>query len=130
MDPTYTYNLRAEYSQESLRSLNLSLIELQRFYREHFNNLNIRCMSGEITKQEFFDEQQQLTNVVAHIREIENKINEFNRSNGITRGKLTDKEKSQIYHYYKTGNYKQSQLSEMFCVTQAAISGVLSKYKK
>jgi predicted XRE-type DNA-binding protein len=87
-------------------------------------------MSGEITKQEFFDEQQQLTNVVAHIREIENKINEFNRSNGITRGKLTDKEKSQIYHYYKTGNYKQSQLSEMFCVTQAAISGVLSKYKK
>lgn len=129
MKSSYTYNLRAEYSQESLRSLSLSLIELQRFYKEHFNNLNIRCMSGDISQQDFFNEQQKLTKIVNQIREIESEINKFNNSQGTKKGKLTDQDRSQIYHYYQTGNYKQSQLSEMFGVTQAAISGVLSKYK-
>lgn len=127
----YTYNVtqRAEYSQTSLRSLKTALLEIQSFYNEHFNNLNLRCMSGEITQQEFFDEQLKLTNTMNQIKELEEQIRQFNDSQGVKRGQLSESEKSQIYHYYQTGNYTQSHLSQMFGVSQAAISGVLKKFE-
>lgn len=124
----YIYNQRAEYSQSSLRSLKTALLELQSFYNEHFNNLNMRCMAGDISQQEFFDEQRKLSNMMNQIKELEAQITNFNSSQGVKRGQLSDSERTQIYHYYKTGNYTQSQLSEMFGVSQAAISGVLKKY--
>lgn len=126
----YTHNItqRAEYSQHSLRSLRTAVLELQQFYNEHFNNLNSRCMSGEITKQEFFDEQSKLTIIMKRIEEIEDQIRQFNDLQGVKRGHLSESERNQIYHYYQTGNYTQSQLSQMFSVSQAAISGVLKKF--
>lgn len=129
MDYSYNFTQRAEYSQASLRSLNMALLELQSFYNEHFSNLNLRCMSGEITQQEFFDEQLKLTCTMNHIKQLEEQIKQFNDSQGVKRGQLSDAEKLQIYHYYKTGNYTQSQLSQMFGVSQAAISGVLKKFE-
>lgn len=120
---------RCEYSQASLRSLNTALLELQNFYNAHFNNLNMRCISGEITQQEFFDEQSKLASMMNQIRELETEVARFNESQGVKRGQLTDPERSQIYHYYKTGNYTQNQLSQMFGVSQAAISGVLKKFE-
>jgi DNA-directed RNA polymerase specialized sigma subunit len=125
----YTYNQRAEYSQASLRSLNTALLELKNFYNEHFSNLNLRCMSGEISQQDFFDEQRNLSNTIIEIKELELMIDRFNQANGVRRGQLNDSEKNQIYHYYKTGNYTQMQLSQMFGVSQAAISGVLKKFE-
>lgn len=124
----YVYNQRAEYSQSSLRSLKTALIELQSFYGEHFNNLNLRCMSGDISQQEFFDEQHKLSIMLKQIKELEAQIAQYNQSQGVKRGQLSDSERTQIYHYYKTGNYTQTQLSEMFSVSQAAISGVLKKF--
>ncbi|MBG9990291.1 hypothetical protein [Pseudoalteromonas sp. NZS37] len=124
----YIYNQRAEYSQSSLRSLKTAHLELQNFYNEHFNNLNLRCMSREISQQDFFDEQRKLSDMLSRIKEIEAQITLFNQDQGVKRGQLSDNEKSQIYHYYKTGNYTQVQLSQMFGVTQAAISGVLKKF--
>lgn len=124
----YIYNQIAEYSQSSLRSLKTALLELQNFYGEHFNNLNLRCISGEITQQEFFDEQRKLSNMMAQIQELETQIAQFNQGQGVKRGQLSENEKNQIYHYYKTGNYTQVQLSQMFGVSQAAISGVLKKF--
>ncbi|WP_290012557.1 hypothetical protein [Proteus terrae] len=125
----YIYNQRAEYSQASLRSLKTALLELQNFYYAHFSNLNLRCMSGEISQQEFFDEQQKLSSTMNHIKELEEKIAQFNQAQGVKRGQLSEPEKNQIYHYYKTGNYTQMQLSQMFGVSQAAISGVLKKFE-
>ncbi|ABZ78587.1 conserved hypothetical protein [Shewanella halifaxensis HAW-EB4] len=125
----YIYNQRAEYSQASLRSLKTALLELQNFYNEHFSNLNLRCMSGDISQQEFFDEQRKLSSMVWQIKDLEAKIEQFNQTQGVKRGQLSDSEKNQIYHYYKTGNYTQMQLSQMFGVSQAAISGVLKKFE-
>lgn len=125
---SYIYNQRAEYSQNSIRSLKTALLELQNFYNEHFNNLNLRCMSGDISQQEFFDEQRNLSEMMSQIKGLEAQIAQFNEAQGIKRGQLSDQEKTQIYHYYKTGNYTQVQLSKMYGVTQAAISGVLKKF--
>lgn len=125
---SYIYNQRCEYSQSSLRSLNTALLELQNFYNVHFNNLNMRCMAGTITQQEFFDEQRKLSDMMNQIKELEAEITRYNESQGVKRGQLSDSEKTQIYHYYQTGNYTQTQLSQMFGVSQAAISGVLKKF--
>ncbi|WP_135381679.1 hypothetical protein [Vibrio tasmaniensis] len=127
---SYHYNQQAEYSQSSIRSLKLSLVELKNFYTEHFNNLNLRCISEEISQQEFFDEQLKLTNLMNQIRGIESQILEFNKTNNVSRKQLTESERSEVFYYYKTGNYTQSQLSEMYSVSQAAISGVLAKFKE
>lgn len=125
----YIYNQRAEYSQSSLRSLKTAYLELQNFYNEHFNTLNLRCISGDISQQEFFDEQRKLSDMMSQIKGLEAQIAQFNESQGAKRGQLSDLEKTQIYHYYKTGNYTQAQLSQMFGVSQAAISGVLKKFE-
>ncbi|MGY3809675.1 hypothetical protein ACWNG8_21620 [Aeromonas veronii] len=85
-------------------------------------------MAGTITQQEFFDEQRQLSDMMNQLKELEAAISQHNESQGVKRGQLTDSERSQIYHYYKTGNYTQTQLSQMFDVSQAAISGVLKKF--
>lgn len=85
-------------------------------------------MSKEITQQEFFDEQTKLSNIMNKIKEIEGQISNYNETQGVKRKQLTESERSQIYHYYKTGNYTQGHLSEMYGVSQAAISGVLKKF--
>ncbi|HFD4246121.1 hypothetical protein ACJO15_20540 [Vibrio parahaemolyticus] len=85
-------------------------------------------MAGTITQQEFFDEQRKLSDMMNQIKELEAKIVQYNESQGIKRGQLTESERTQIYHYYKTGNYTQTQLSQMFGVSQAAISGVIKKF--
>ncbi len=124
----YFYNQGIEYSQSSLRSLNISLIELKNFYNEHFKNLNLKCIAQEITQQEFFDEQTNLNNIMNNIKAIEIEISTYNERKGVKRKQLTESERTQIYHYYKTGNYTQAHLSEMYGVSQAAISGVLKNF--
>lgn len=85
-------------------------------------------MAGTISPQEFFDAQKKISDMMNQIKELEAEIARYNESKGVKRGQLTDSEKTQIYHYYQTGNYTQIQLSQMFGVTQAAISGVLKKF--
>jgi len=126
---SYFQQQRAEYSQSSIRSLNTAVVELQTVYINHFNNLNLRCMAGTITQQEFFDEQQKLTNMMKQLKSLQAEITQLNEAQGVKRGQLTDPERSQIFHYYKTGNYTQPQLSQMYGVSQAAISGVLKKFE-
>lgn len=125
----YIYNQqRCEYSQSSLRSLKTALFELENFYSAHFQNLNMRCLAQNISMQEFFDEQAKLSKMINQIKELEAEIAKYNASQGVKRGQLSESEKTQIYHYYKTGNYTQTQLSQMFGISQAAISGVLKKF--
>ncbi|WP_368770905.1 MULTISPECIES: hypothetical protein [Enterobacter cloacae complex] len=63
------------------------------------------------------------------LKSLQAEITQHNEAQGVKRGQLTDPERSKIYHYYKTGNYTQTQLSQMYGVSQAAISGVLKKFE-
>jgi hypothetical protein len=88
-------------------------------------------MNKEITQQEFFNEQTKLSNIMNKIKEIEGQISNYNERQGVKRKQLTEREseRTQMYHYYKTGNYTQGHPSEIYGVSQAAISGVLKKFE-
>ena len=114
------------YSRRDITSLNISLIELQNVYNSHFKNLNLRCMYGQITQQEFFDEQCRLANLMKEITAIKAEIEQFNQTNNVNHGRLTQEERKQVIAYYQTGNYTQIQLASMFGVAQSTIHAICS----
>lgn len=122
----YIHQYKAEYSRQDISALNRAYFELQSFHDTHFRLLHYRCINNEITQEEFFKEQGRLSTILRDINSIKAQIEEYNRSNNVSHGKLTEAEKRQIYHYYKTGNYKQDALAEMFKVAQSTVSEICS----
>lgn len=52
----------------------------------------------------------------------------YNSSESPERERIPSKIKAEIYHYYQMGRYNQTQLSEIYGISQSSISKIINNY--
>lgn len=116
---------KTKISNSGLISLSRSIAKLTKLYNEHFEVLNNLCISGKITQQEFFTKQDELANIIRELKKLKSQVqvktktrSKYARTNKIQRNQIRDD--------FAGGNWTQTDLSKIYCVSQATISAIVN----
>lgn len=107
----------------------VSIDRLSKDYEELAYDLIGQCVDEKISQQELNKQLNQL-NEIKKLKEQAEKISIEHSENKEEEKTLNNKTKQKIYYYYKTGDYKQEQLAEIYNTTQPTISRVCKKIEK
>lgn len=109
------------------KSVSYSLKTIENSYKIVQNEIFRKAEKGEVTLEDVRD----TLNALNDVKEASKKMRAFvEKTNSNDDGQLSEKDKEKIYHYYKTNDFTQVQLADIFNTNQPMISRIINDKDK
>ena len=125
-----TKNIKQETIIDSVRrgrTIGSSLKSLKTNYRNMQEEIFEKAKNGEVTAEDVANTLNALKNVETAEREMQSFME---TTKNYDDGKLSEEDRNKIYHYYKTGDFTQVELSNIYNTNQPMISRIITEKEK